>query len=41
MPKDRARHIRTKLIELDYHSARAICGSVKLANRDCPIIVSR
>ncbi len=39
-PWDRARHLRTRLIELDYDSARAICGSTRLANRDCPVRVS-
>jgi hypothetical protein len=41
MQKDRARHIRTHLIELDYESAKSICGSVKLANRDCPVRITR
>jgi hypothetical protein len=37
MPKDRARHIRTHLIELDFASAKFICGSTRLANRECPV----
>jgi hypothetical protein len=36
-PWDRPRHLRARLIELDYASARAICGSVQLANRECPV----
>ena len=39
-PWDRPRHLRMHLIELDYASARAICGSTRLANRDCPVRVS-
>jgi hypothetical protein len=38
-PWDRARHLRTRLIELDYASAGAICGSTRLPNRDCPVRV--
>jgi hypothetical protein len=37
MPKDRARHIRTHLIELNFNAAREICGSTRLANRECPV----
>jgi hypothetical protein len=35
--RDRARHIRTHLVELDHDSAASICGSLRLANRDCPV----
>jgi hypothetical protein len=38
-PWDRQRHVRTRLIELDYDSAGAICGSTRLPNRDCPVRV--
>jgi hypothetical protein len=40
-PWDRARHLRARLIELDYDSARAICGSTRLPNRDCPVRVRK
>lgn len=39
-PRDRARHLRTRLFELDYESARAICGQVTGPNRDCPVRVT-
>jgi hypothetical protein len=39
-PEHRRRHLDLRLIELDYDSARAICGSTRLANRDCPVRVS-
>jgi hypothetical protein len=38
-PWDRQRHVRMRLIELDYASAGAICGSTRLPNRDCPVRV--
>ena len=38
-PWDRQRHVRLRLIELDYASAGAICGSTRLPNRDCPVRV--
>jgi hypothetical protein len=39
-PQHRGRHLALHLIELDYESTRAICGSTRLANRDCPVRVS-
>ena len=39
-PWDRPHHLRLRLIELDYDSAGAICGSTRLPNRDCPVRVS-
>ena len=38
-PWDYERHVRMRLIELDYDSAGAICGSTRLPNRDCPVRV--
>lgn len=38
-PADRARHLRAHLFELDFRSAAHICGSTRLANRECPIRV--
>lgn len=39
-PRDRARHLRARLFEVDFHSASVLCGSTKLPNRQCPIRVS-
>lgn len=36
-PKDKARHVAKRMIELDYNSAKDICGSVRIAPRDCPV----
>lgn len=37
-PRDRARHIRTRRIELDYESSRAICGGWwKGKATECPV----
>lgn len=38
-PKDKARHLRSGLVELDYACARAICGHVSEPWRECPVIV--
>ena len=39
-PWDRPRHLAQRLVELDADSALVICGSLALANRDCPVRVS-
>lgn len=36
---DRARHIRTRLIEVDWGSALLLCGSRSLRNDECPTLV--
>lgn len=38
-PKDKARHLKNKLIESDYWSAYLLCGSTKLSNKECPILI--
>lgn len=38
-PEDRARHIRTKLIEIDWASTLTICGSRTLRNDECPTLI--
>lgn len=39
-PIDRKRHIRMRLVELDYQSARSICGRYfRDPPRECPVIV--
>jgi hypothetical protein len=40
-PEDRARHIGTKLIEIDWANTLTICGSRALPNRKCPSLVRR
>jgi hypothetical protein len=41
-PKDKARHLRDGLVELDYHSGRAICGKWFAERwRNCPVWVRR
>jgi hypothetical protein len=37
---DRARHMRVGLVELDYQSARALCGRAFRSRwRECPVVV--
>lgn len=38
-PVDRARHIRTRLIEIDWANTVTICGSRTLRNDECPTLV--
>ncbi len=39
-PKDKKRHIRAQLIaELNYGATINICGSTKLANKECPVSI--
>jgi hypothetical protein len=39
-PKDKKRHIHAQLIaELNYGATINICGSTKLANKECPISI--
>jgi hypothetical protein len=41
-PQDRQRHMRTGLIELDYESAKAVCGVwFASRSRECPVAVGR
>ena len=40
-PADRARHIRTRRIELDYASAAALCGSTHEPPARCPVLIFR
>lgn len=40
-PWDRDRHIRTRLVEVDFWSALILCGSTKLRNDECPTRVRR
>lgn len=40
-PRDRRRHARDRLFEIDFHSAAVLCGSTELRNRDCPVQVSK
>ena len=40
-PRDRERHMRAGLFEVDAGSAIKLCGSLKLPNRQCPIRVSK
>ena len=41
-PRDRARHLRASLVELDHASARDICGAVYYLSRpsECPVLVT-
>lgn len=38
-PRDKPRHIKSKSFDLDYESAKEICGSVTEPRRACPIEV--
>jgi hypothetical protein len=40
-PRDRKRHMRQGLFEVDFHAARVLCGRTDLPNRQCPIRVSK
>ncbi len=40
-PRDKARHVRAGLFELDFNAAATLCGDTRLRNDECPIKVSR
>ncbi len=40
-PRDRARHIRTRLVELRWESAALLCGNTTLRNDECPVRLRR
>lgn len=40
-PRDRERHMRASLFEVDFRAALTLCGSTRLPNRQCPIRVSK